>query len=154
MAARTLDTFSVELGSSAGPSTSDGSPSQGTQAQFSDTIGSASNLVAGVPGTTVPTNSAGTVGDLVTMLSYELGASTDFVAAMSDVNGLTQPSGGAPTDINQAISDLVTWLHSRLGATADIAAAIAAINARTEGTATSLATAITALIATIPAGGA
>jgi hypothetical protein len=86
------------------------------------------------------------------MLAYELGPATDFVAAMSNVNGLTQPSGGAPTDLSVAISDLVTWLHTELGATADIAAAIAAINARTEGSATSLADAITALIATIPPG--
>lgn len=154
MAARTLDAFSTELASAGGgPSTTDGSPSQGSQAQFDNTIGSATTLVSGVPGTIVPTNNAVTVDDLVAMLAYELGPAVDFVAAMSNVNGLTQPSG-APTDLSVAISDLVTWLHTELGATADIAAAIAAINARTEGSATSLADAITALIATIPPSGA
>jgi hypothetical protein len=99
---RTLDSFSASLG---GPSTSDGSPSQGTQNQFDTALSDVNGLCE--PQSGPPPNTAIAIDDMVQFLAAKLGTVADLVEAIATTNSQL---GTSVTNLAQAVNAIAGTL--------------------------------------------
>lgn len=105
MANRNLDAFSIALSVDNGPTTQDGSPSQGTQGQFDTALSDVNGAVN--PDGGPPPNTAVAIHDLCIFLSTLLGSVADINNAIAEVNIVADTTASSMAQALSALAGFV-----------------------------------------------